>query len=195
VSPSSPVPAVLSLKHEYHQWLSARCLKRDYRYCRLRVVRGGATLAVSQTGDGHRLRRLGRTRRRGAFDEATDIDVVGLRHSIQHTSKAIVHYAGVDADFLRDIAYGMMLEYVPLVEFHIPSESTGERYRDEGSFEMSWTIDKNVDSCLARTRQFVAEIESLCPSTDERRPTLTSIASTTSPGFTRKRSCPRSTPT
>ncbi|WP_435101462.1 alpha-galactosidase [Halarchaeum sp. P4] len=35
-----------------------------------------------------------------ALDEATDIDVVGLCHSVQHTSEAIAHYAGVDADAL-----------------------------------------------------------------------------------------------
>lgn len=36
------------------------------------------------------------------------------------------------SDALRDIAYDVMLEYGPVVELHLLSESTFRRYREEG---------------------------------------------------------------
>ncbi|WP_148286705.1 nucleotidyltransferase domain-containing protein [Halarchaeum acidiphilum] len=68
---------------------------------------------------------FGSTVRSEASGRSSDVDVlVVLRDDVEHDAVA---------DSLRDIAYDVMLEYGPLVELHILSESTFERYRDEGN--------------------------------------------------------------
>lgn len=94
------------------------------------VHEAAATAFVERTRSGYgddlaELYVFGSTVRGEASGRSSDVDVlVVLRDDVNRDAVA---------DSLRDIAYDVMLEYGPLVELHILSESTFERYRDEGN--------------------------------------------------------------
>lgn len=91
-----------------------------------------------------------------ALDEATDIEVVGLCHSVQHTAEAIAHYAGVDADDLEHWVAGIN-HMAWFLDAEVDSESIYPALHEATADDEHYTADPVRFELLEHFGYFVTE--------------------------------------